>query len=364
MQFTVKKDEFLETLGRVQGVVERKNVMPILSNVLLEAEGPVLKVSATDLEVAIQALVQAQIQKAGKITVSARKLLDIVKESAGDEITLKQTDNERVEITSGQSLSKLMALPANEFPKLTDVEGAFQKVSTEDFLGKLGRVSFAMSTDETRYHLNGVYFQTEGKDLNVVATDGHRLSVEKTEPLFDGLPETGIIVPRKGIQELRKLVSGEKGFEMALGKRHLFVRTEKQTLSIRLIDGEFPNYKRVIPDNPTLQVKVPRDELIGALRRVSLLSDEYSRGVKLFFSTDNLLVNTSNIEVGEAKEEIPLNYKGKPIEVSFNSRYLLDVFNALDDEVVQMSFSDSSSPCLVNSEQDPGFSAVVMPMRT
>ena len=354
MQFKVKRDEFLETLNKVQGVVERKNVMPILSNVLLEAEGPVLKVSATDLEVAVNVLVQAKIDKPGKITISARRLFDIVKESADEDIQIKLTEGDRVEITSGHSVSKVMALPANEFPKLPEVEGQFTKQNTENFLHCLARVGFAMSSDETRYHLNGIYFGREGADWNIVATDGHRLALEKSKPLWENLPEKGIIIPRKGIAELRKFLAGEKSFEMALGKRHIFLRSEKQTLYIRLIEGEFPNYKRVIPEKTALHIRVPREELIGALRRVSLLSDEYSRGVKLFFSNNSLLVNTSNVDIGEAREEIALAYKDAPVEISFNSRYLLDVLGALKDELVDFHANDSASPCILTSETDKG----------
>ena len=364
MQFHVRKDDFLETLNKIQGVVEKKNVMPILANVLLEAEGPVLKMSATDLEVAVHVLVQAKIEKPGKITLSARKLFDIVKEASGEDILLKLTDNDRVEIVSGQSVSKVMALPANEFPKLPEVEGQFVKQSAETFLQYINHVGFAMSTDETRYHLNGIYFCNEDKNLNIVATDGHRLSIEKVPAFFENLPEKGIIVPRKGINEIKKQLSGEKAFELAIGKRHLYLRTEKQTLYIRLIDGEFPNYKRVVPETTAIHVRVPREELVGALRRVSLLSDEYSKGVKLFFSDNNLLVNTSNIEVGEAKEEIKIAYKAAPVEISFNSRYLLDVMGVLKDELVDFHFNDSASPCLLASEADKNFTAVVMPMRT
>jgi len=364
MQFQVRKDEFLEALNKVQGVVEKKNVMPILANVLLEAEGPVLRISATDLEVAIQVLVQAKIDKPGKITLSARKLYDIVKEAGSEAILVKLVDQNRVEITSGKSVSKLMALPANEFPKLPEVEGAFVKQGADVFLKNLYRVAFAMSNDETRYHLNGIYFCNENETLNIVATDGHRLSIEKVPSFLENLPERGIIVPRKGINEIRKLLAGEKTFEIAVGKKHLFLRSEKQMLSVRLIDGEFPNYKRVIPEKSQIHVRVPREELIGAVRRVSLLSDEYSHGVKLFFSNNSLLVNTSNIELGEAKEEVPLAYKANPVEISFNSRYVLDVLGAIDDELVDFHFNDSASPCLMASESHKSFSAVVMPMRT
>lgn len=362
MEFKILKTDFLAALNQVQGVVEKKNIMPILANVLLEAEVPLLKVSATDLEVAVNVLTQAQVKKPGKITVLARKLFDIVKEAAGEEIIIKTSENDRVEITSRQTQCKIVGLSANEFPKLPDVEGELIPVETSTFLDVLEKVGFAMSTDETRYHLNGVYVEKQGSDTVFVATDGHRLSLVRTQLC---LPEIagGIIIPRKGVNELRKVISVLKGFEFCVGKKYAFVRSEKETLFIRLIDGDFPNYRRVIPENTQIKVKVPREELVGALKRVSLLSDEYSKGVKLYFCNGALLVNTANLEVGEAKEELSLDFSGEAFEVSFNARYLLDVLGVVHDEFVVLGFNDKSSPCVVTCESSPGFCSVVMPMR-
>lgn len=362
MEFKILKTDFLEALNQVQGVVEKKNVMPVLANVLLDAEAPLLKISATDLEVAVNVLTQAQVKKPGKITVLARKLFDIVKEAAGEEITLKTSENDRVEITSRQTQCKIVGLSANEFPKLPDSEGEFIPVETGAFLDVLEKVSFAMSSDETRYHLNGVYVEKQGSETVFVATDGHRLSLVKT-PLR--LPEIsgGIIIPRKGVNELRKAVLALRGFEFSVGKKHAFVRSEKETIFIRLIDGDFPNYRRVIPENTQIKVRVPREDLLGALKRVSLLSDEYSKGVKLYFCKGALLVNTANLDVGEAKEELPLDFDGEAFEVSFNARYLQDVLSVVKDESVTLGFNDKSSPCVVSCDSHPGFCSVVMPMR-
>lgn len=363
MEFKILKNEFLQALNQIQGVVEKKNVMPVLANVLLETSENILKISATDLEVALYVQTQAEVKETGQITVLAKKLFDIVKEAAGEEIQIKVTDNERVEITSLSNQCKIMALPANEFPKLPEVEGEFSTVKTEEFMEMLNKVSFSMSNDETRYHLNGVYFEKQDHEIICVATDGHRLSLNKKELKWNGLTEKGMIIPKKGVSELKKLVSQQKAFEFAVGKRHVFARTEKQMLFIRLIDGDFPNYNRVLPEQSQIQVSIEREAFIGALRRVSLLSDEYSKGVKLYFCQNALLVNTTNLEVGEAKEEIPIAYQGEALEVSFNAKYLLDVLNVLSDENVILGFNDKSSPCIVKSPSDEGFVSVIMPMR-
>lgn len=365
MEFKILKAEFLEALNHVQGVVEKKNVMPVLANVLIEADNGVIKFSATDLEVALHVLAQAEVLAAGKITVPARRLFDIVREAAGAEITFKVLEQDRVEITALSNQCKIMALTANEFPKLPVPEGDFVKIATADFVDLLDKVGFAMSTDETRYHLNGIYIERKDDLAVVVATDGHRLSLVRRKFEFPGIdqPGAGIIIPRKGVGELRKLVADQKAFEVALNKRHLFVRTERRTLFIRLIDGEFPNYMRVIPQETKNHVAVPREQLIGALRRVSLLSDDYGKGVKLYFCRDALLVNTANMEVGEAKEEIAIDYRGEAVEVSFNAKYLLDVATALTDESITLCFNDKSSPCVINCASDAGFVSVIMPMR-
>lgn len=362
MEFSILKAEFLQALSQVQGVVEKKNVMPVLANVLLEANPPLLKISATDLEVAYHVLTQANIKSSGKITVLARKLFDIVKEAAGEEITVKLVDKEKVEITSKQNQCLIMGLPANEFPELPKPEGDFVKIACEGLSEIFQKVSFAMSTDETRYHLNGVYIENTKEGTIFVATDGHRLSLVMSDLKFSEI-EKGIIIPRKGVNELRKLLAQEKTIEISVGKRHLTAKTEKQTLFIRLIDGDFPNYKRVIPDETKIQVKIPREELIGALRRVSLLSDEFSKGVKLYFCKDAVLVNTASSDIGEAKEEIVIAYKDKALEISFNAKYLLDVLGAVSENEVTFGFNDKSSPCVMTCEGVKGFRSVIMPMR-
>jgi DNA polymerase-3 subunit beta len=364
MEIKILKEDFLKALNVAQGVVEKKNVMPILSNILLEAEGAMLKLSVTDLEVAVNVLVPAQIKAAGKITLSAKSLFDIVRESPGDHVELKLTDNNFIQISSKQSQYRLLSLPANEFPKLPKVEGEFSPVETESFLSMLDKVTFAMSTDETRYHLNGVLIdKLSNSEIALVATDGHRLAYSQKNIALPFMKQKKIILPRKGVAEMRKMAAGQKVLKMSIGERHVFVQNEMQTLFVRLIDGEFPDYSRVIPEGNPLAIPLPRQELAGALKRVSLLSSDRSHGVNLYFCNNSLTVSASNPEIGEAKEEIVINYKGDLLNIGFNAKYFIDVLSVITDENVIVEFKDALSPSLVKAPSDAGFKSVIMPMR-
>lgn len=365
MKFKILKTDFLEALNTTQGVVEKKNVMPILANILIEADGkaPLIRLSATDLEVAVHVQTQAQIEKPGKITVSAKSLFDIIRESASEEISFSTTENDRVEISTNNSLYKILGLSAKEYPSLPAIEGEFTRVSSEEIALMLDKVCFAMSTDETRYHLNGILIEKNGKETNIVATDGHRLSFTKRELSLETMKQDKVIVPRKAVNELRKLIASEKSFELCVSERHLFAKTEKQTLYIRLIDGNFPDYRRVIPEENPIKIEVPKDALIGALKRVSLLANDRSKGVSFYFCNNSLSISSSNPEVGEAREDIEIAYKGPILNIGFNAKYFMDALGVIPDENICVAFKDELSPCLVTCASDAGFKSVVMPMR-
>ncbi len=365
MKFKILKSEFLNALNTTQGVVEKKNVMPILANVLIvaDAKSPTIKVSATDLEVAVHVRALAQIEKAGSVTVSAKNLYDIVRESAGEEITISTNENDRIEIASNQSLYKVVGLPAKEFPSLPEIASETVRVASEDLARLLDKVCFAMSTDETRHHLNGVLVEKSGDAVVMVATDGHRLSYSKGNINLDKVKFEKIILPRKGVNELRKLIATEKFVDVCISDRHVLAKTEKQELYLRLIDGNFPDYRRVIPEENPVSVTVPREELLGALKRVSILANDRSKGVSFYFCNNALTITSSNPEVGEAKEDIDLEYKGPVLNIGFNARYFIDVLGVITDDKIKISFRDELSPCLVQCPSDEGFKAVVMPMR-
>lgn len=363
MEFKILKNDFLNGLNAVQGVVEKKNVMPILANVLLEAKSDEVIITATDLEVAIILSVPAQVKVQGKITVLARSLFDIIRESANDTIAIKSLENDRLEIVCGNSVFKFHALSAKEFPKLPDVEGVFSKIPTAPLIQMLGKVMFAMSTDETRHHLNGVLIEKSAdKSLTLVATDGHRLSLNHGKFSLE-MRQDRVILPRKGVAELLKLIESTENFEMGLGERHVFVRLPHKTLFIRLVDGDFPDYSRVVPKDNPVSIKLPRQELMGALRRVSLLASDRSKGVSFYFCNDSLSVSSSNPEIGEAREELTIPYKGAVINIGFNARYFLDVLGIIPDETVRLELKDELSPCLVLFDSDKDFLSVIMPMR-
>lgn len=372
MKFKILKSDFLAALERTQGIVEKKNVMPILANILVEAnaKSSIIKLSATDMEVAVHVLAQATVEEAGSVTLMARSLFDIVRESVSEEISVVTTKNDRVRISSSKSEYKIVGMPASEYPALPKIEalsagrqGAFTRVGSEDFQKMLQNVCFAMSTDETRHYLNGILLEKNGDKITVVATDGHRLAYSEQNLALKNMKQSKVIVPRKGVNELRKLISHEKSFDLSVSERHIFARTERETLYIRLIDGNYPDYRRVVPQDNKTVISVPRVDFLGALKRVSLLSNDRSKCVSLYFCNNSLSVTSSNPELGEAKEDIDLAYKGPVLNIGFNARYFIDVLNVIPDDTVEIAFSDELSPCLITCKSDPGFKSVIMPMR-
>ena len=363
MDFKVKRKDLMEGLALTIGVVEKKNTMPILSNVLIEAQKEGLKILATDLEVAVTCSVAAQVMSVGKITVMARSLQDIVRESADEEIRFTLGENDRIELSSGLAKFKIPGLNASEFPTFPNVEAKPVDISCEAMLDMVEKTGFSMANDETRYNLNGVFLQKRGDNLvRMVATDGHRLSMVDREIPLSSL-EGGVIIPKKGVQELKKLLGPEGNFELALGKKGLVARRGGQSLYIRYLDGEFPEYNAVIPTENNFLATISRQMLAGALRRVSLLSNERSKGVVFAFSPGHLEVSAANPDLGEAREEISIDYKGQKVNIGFNARYVLDVLEVLKDETVTFALKGETTACLIRSTSDKGFLCVVMPMR-
>ncbi|MBI2339232.1 MAG: DNA polymerase III subunit beta [Deltaproteobacteria bacterium] len=364
MDFKITKKDFLDALAQAQGVVERKNTMPVLSNVLLDAEKQGLKISATDLEVTVVRQCPAQVLQGGKITVLARSLHDIVREVDQDEIVFKVDAQDRVEVTAGASQFKIPGLTAKEFPALPTIPDSLSEIPCELVKNMVEKTSFSMSTDETRYNLNGVLLQGEKEgEVRMVATDGHRLALVDQKIPSGGFGAVKVIIPRKGVSELKKMVSQEGSFELGVGPKNLFARKGNVSLFIRLIDGEYPDYTRVIPKENDKVASIPRGLFVGALRRVSLLSNERSHGVVLSFSPGHLDISTNNPDLGEAREELTAEYKGPNMNIGFNARYFLDVLDVIRDEKVILELKDELSPCLIRSEYDRGFQCVIMPMR-
>ena len=370
MEIKIARSEMLKGLGLVQGIVERKTTMPILANVLLEASDKALSITATDLEVGINCIMQGETLAKGKVTVHARSIYDIVKELPEEQVHLVVKDGNWIEIKCGKSRYKIVGLSSEEFPALpARGQGDIWKIDGAILSQMMEKTSFAMSTDETRFNLNGVYLDpAKGKDsttlLRMVATDGHRLSIVEREVGVKCGIQKGVIVPRKGVQELRKLVeSGEAPIDLWVDGKHLIAYRENITLVVRLIDGQFPPYEQVVPKQMKRVVSIERAALRHALKRVSVLSTDRARGVKFSFSSKNLEIFASNPDLGEAREELEIEYKGETFDVGFNARYFLDALDAIEDEKAVLQLGDETSPCVIRSELDGGFTHVIMPMR-
>ncbi|MBN1282795.1 MAG: DNA polymerase III subunit beta [Proteobacteria bacterium] len=369
MEIKIARTEIMRGLGLVQSVVERKSTMPILTNVLLEAAGKNLSVTATDLEVGMNCAYAADVVENGRVTVHAKSLYDIVKELPDEAVHFKLKSGNRVEIKCGKSSFKIVGQAPDEFPALPKRgSGQTQKVEAKLICDMIDKTSFAMSSDETRYNLNGVYTDfsggENGKTIQMVATDGHRLSVVRREVDAKWNMPKGGILPRKGVMELKRLMeAGDSPAELWADAKHLIAYRDNTTLVIRLIDGQFPPYEQVIPKKSKRVVSANRQELIHALKRVSVLSTDRSRGVRFTISSGSLDISASNPDLGEAREELSVQYKGDAFDIGFNARYFIDALNVIEDEQAALQLGDETSPCLVMSEFDRGFTHVIMPMR-
>lgn len=371
MKLTIERAALLRSLNHVQSVVERRNTIPILSNVHFNAENGQLALTATDMDLAIVESVDAASENGGTTTAPAHTLYDIVRKlPEGAQIELDATgDNDQLILKSGRSRFTLQTLPTADFPQMTD--GDLPTVFTlpaDELRMLIDRTRFAISTEETRYYLNGIYFHKADADgipvLRVVATDGHRLArVEMPLPNgADGMP--GIIVPRKAVSELRKLIDEtEDDVEVALSDTKIRFTFGSVVLTSKLIDGTFPDYDRVIPDGNDKTLEVDCDDFAAAVDRVATISTEKSRAIKLSVDSGNIVLSASSPESGTASEEIEVDYSQGPIEIGFNARYLLDIAQQIEGANAQFVMADSASPTIVRDTDDPTSLYVLMPMR-
>ncbi len=371
MKLTIERAALLKALSHVQSVVERRTTIPILSNVLLSGDGGTLALSATDMDLEIVERVPARIEQGGRTTVSAHTLYDIVRklhEGAQVELDTIPERNEMV-LRSGRSTFTLACLPPEDYPVMSTGELPHHFVlSAAELRGLIDRTRFAISTEETRYYLNGIYLHATKNNevpvLRAVATDGHRLArVEMTAPEgAAGMP--GVIIPRKTVLELRKLVDeGDDEIQVSLGDTKIRCSVGQAALTSKLIDGTFPDYDRVIPANNDKILDVECKPFAEAVDRVATISTERSRAVKLTIERGSLTVSAASPENGTAVEEIEARYQSSPIEIGFNSRYLLDITEQIDGEFAQFAMADAASPTIVRDSNDTTALYVLMPMR-
>ncbi|UTW58726.1 DNA polymerase III subunit beta [Kordiimonas sp. SCSIO 12603] len=370
MKVTIERNSLLKTLGHVQSVVERRNTIPILSNVMIEASGDTVAMTATDLDIAIIENTNAMVITAGSTTVPAHTLFDIVRKLPdGSEVELTLEENDRLVVKAGRSRFTLACLDKEDFPVMNegDMPHRFE-IASEELKRLIDKARFAISTEETRYYLNGIYLHVatteDGPRLRAVATDGHRLAqVEQDVPEgASGMP--GIIIPRKTVAEVRKLIDETEGaISVALSDTKIRFAFEGVTITSKLIDGTFPDYSRVIPEGNDKQLEMDCRIFAEATDRVSTISSDKTRSVKLSIAPDNLTLSVNSPDSGTATEELAAAYSADPLEIGFNSRYLLDILAQIEGETVQVYLNDPSAPTVLKDIMDDAVLYVLMPMR-
>jgi len=364
MKLRAARDVLLKPLQAVIGVVERRQTMPILSNVLLVAREGSLSVTATDLEVELVASAEVAVESGGEITVSGRKLLDICRALPdGSDIDISLS-GEKLVVRSGRSKFSLATLPTADFPTVEDIKAGQTIQVSQEVLGRLiEKTHFSMAQQDVRYYLNGMLLETGGKFLRAVATDGHRLALCEAEIDGADLDEQQVIVPRKGVLELQRLMDGEGDLNIELGANHVRIQLPDIRFTSKLIDGRFPEYDRVIPKESSNELTADKGLFRGALQRTAILSNEKYRGIRLVIRDSGVVIQAHNPEQEEAEEELEVAYSGEDIEIGFNVNYLLDALGAVEGEEVTLSVLDSNSSCLIRQPGRDDGKFVVMPMR-
>ena len=360
-----ERNALLASLSAVVGVVERRHTLPILSNLLLEKKDGKLTLLATDLELQVSTQLDAQAGDDFAITIAARKLFDIVR-ALPDSAKLKlDTKDSQVVVSAGKSRFTLQTLPAADFPRVETGAGLGEAIRLPQKTLKrlLQLVQFAMASQDIRYYLNGMLLVLDGRQLRVVATDGHRLSYAETG-LETEAEAREVIIPRKTVVELSKLLSDvDDPVELRIGANQVTITLPGTELVTKVVDGKFPDYQRVIPANQPRHLKANRQSVMQALQRAAILSNEKFRGVRLVMSENTLGIVCNNNEQEEAADEIEVSYNGDPLDVGFNVTYLLDGLGAVNTDEITLSLGDANSSMLLTSDGEPGFKYVVMPMR-
>lgn len=366
MKFTADREALLRPLQLVTGVVERRQTLPVLANLLIVAEQGTLSITGTDLEVELVAVESAvTIEQEGRTTIPARKLTDIWRSlPEGAEVSV-QVEGDRAIVRSGRSRFSLATLPAADFPKVESGPGDLElQMSKHDMQHLLDQVSFSMAQQDVRYFLNGMLLEVTSEYTRTVATDGHRLATCTVDVGAPGAERRQAIVPRKGVLELgRLLADGDEDITLHVGANHIRVTRGTYTLTSKLVDGKFPDYEKVIPKDANRTIVGDRETLKQAFHRASILSNEKYRGVRLIIEGDQLTIQANNPEQEEAEEVVTIAYEGERMEIGFNVTYLQDVLNVLDTDEVRLSVSDANSSALIEGPGKEDAVFVVMPMR-
>ncbi len=362
MKFQIDRETFLEGLQQVQHVVSTRTTLPILSNVLIEADGDELKLTTTDLDVGVSGRIKADIESGGASTLPARRLVNIIRELPSSDVAVEIDGDNVASIRSGPSFFKILGLDQEEFPPFPDFDEAKEFALDQKTLrDSLRKTSYAISTDETRYVLNGIFCSLKDGMMTLVATDGRRLAMVEHEVEFPAGNETDVIIPTKAVNELQRLLGEVGEVRVRITDSQIAFELNQNVLVSKLIEGNYPNFRQVIPGEANDRVTIEREVLLNSVHRVSLLTSEKSNSVKLMFEDDQLHITANSPEIGEAKESLHVQYKGKKMSIAFNPDFLMAPLRNLDQDEVFLDLIDEMSPGVL--KVDEPFLYVLMPMR-
>ena len=371
MELSIKRSVLLEGIQKTLGIAEKKTTVPILNNVLLKAENGMLTMIATDLSISLIAVYEAKIIKEGQATINARKLHELTKEAEGDDVHITLNDNNSFKIRAGKSVYKISGLPADEFPSMADIKGnvKYCDIKGSVMVGLINGTAFAVApeTDTARKQLTGVLLETSktenGSEWNMVGTDGHRLAIvkDKTETECPDISK-GVIIPRRGLAEIKKMAAGSDTIGIALNKNMIVVKAGATILKVNLIDGTYPEYKRIIPVKDGNRVTLDKDSFLHALKRMNVVSSERYSGVVLSVSADTMKLVSENPDVGEAMEEVDAAYAGDDKTIGVNVNYMIESIAAIPSKSIVLEIEEGVKPILVKPSEGDGYLGIVMPM--
>ena len=368
MELKINRNTFLDGIQKTLGIVEKKTTLPILNNVLLKTDANKLKIIATDREISLISDYEAEIIKKGEITISAKKLYEMVREIQGEVIHFSQ-DNNIVKISCQRAVYKIPGLPAEDFPSIADDKDIqFYNIKGTIIKDLIGKTAFAMATDEMRKNLNGVLLEVISDESNnilrMVATDGHRLALAKNliaEPFLE--TGKGVIIPRKGLMEVKKIIDENENIKIGIHKNMFIVKTDNTLLKVSLVDADYPDYKRVIPAEKGINIVLEKESFLHALRRMNVVSSERYGGVILSFAEGKLTLNSTNLDVGEATEEIDITYSGEDMDVGFNVNYLIDAISVIGKESIMFEVGSGIKPSVIKQTEGDDYLCIVMPLK-
>jgi DNA polymerase III subunit beta len=363
MDVVLDRDAFLKGLQMVHNIVEPRQTLPILANVLMEADGETVRITATDLEVGARVSIPARVASGGSVTVSARKLTEIVKELPSASLSLKVGENAGVTMRCAGVSYRLVGMAPDDFPAVVPAAPpAWLRMEAGMLREMLSQTSFAISHDESRFALNGVLFVLQAKEVRFVATDGHRLALA-TRGVGQGLSGVSGIVPRKAVVEIMRVLGASEDVQIAITENQFVMQMPNFVMTARLIEGQFPNWEAVLPKNHPGRLALKRSSLAAALRRVSVMAEERNKPVRFALASGTLTLSAASHDMGEAEEQLEVDYTGGDLTIGFNSRYILDALTPMEHDDVLFEFKDALSPGVLRSAADEGYCCVIMPMR-